>query len=342
MKMKAKTRNWLYVLSYLPAIICIFGNIKGGFLAFGNVIFSLGFLAVTEWITKDFLSNDSSEKSDEIPQLILLLHIPLQLLSVGSLIYGIQTESLTGFYVIGAALSTGLNSGSSAIIVSHEYIHRKVKYERMLGKLLLFTSGNLYFYIDHLKVHHKWVGTDKDHATAKYGENLYQFFIRSVKGQFWGALAIEANRLKEKNKTAYGIENYVVRQIILQLGLFIALFLFVGVWAIVAWFIQCFFANFLLEYVNYIQHYGLSRGENQRVTEAHSWQSDKFVSRFLLVDLSRHADHHFYAAKPYHTLVSYENSPVLPTGYAGLFLIAAIPKLWFGIMHKKINEIQVS
>lgn len=340
--MNSNKRNWLYVLSYLPAFICIYGNLTGGYFAFGNVVFSLVFLALTEWITKDFLSNESSEKNDEIPQLILLLHVPLQLASVGSLLYGIYNESLTDFYIIGAALSTGLNSGSSAIIVSHEYIHRKINYERMLGKLLLFSSGNLYFYIDHLKVHHKWVGTEKDHATAKYGENLYQFFIRSVSGQFWGALKIEATRLKEKNKAAYGLENYVMRQMFLQLFLILALYYFIGIWAIVAWLVQCFFANFLLEYVNYIQHYGLSRAENQRVNEAHSWQSDRFVSRFVLVDLSRHADHHFYASKPYHTLITYENSPVLPTGYAGLFFIAAIPNLWFKIMHKKINEIQIS
>ncbi|MFZ4797356.1 MAG: alkane 1-monooxygenase [Bacteroidia bacterium] len=335
-------RNWLYTFSLTPGLVAIYGNLTGGFFAFGNVIFSLVFLAISEWITKDFLSNDASEKDDIIPKFILILHIPLQLLSVASLFYGIYTEILTDYFIIGAALSTGLNSGSSAIIVSHEYIHRKVNYERMLGKLLLFSAGNLYFYIDHLKVHHKWVGTNKDHATARFGESMYAFFIRSVSGQFWGAINIEAQRLKTENKMPFGLGNYVIRQLVLQAVFVFCLYYFIGVIAVGAWIIQCFFANFLLEYVNYIQHYGLNRNENQRVTEEHSWQSDKFVSRFVLVDLSRHADHHYYASKPYHTLKTYHNSPVLPTGYAGLFFIAAVPKLWFSIMNKKINELNLS
>jgi alkane 1-monooxygenase len=335
-------RNWLYTLSLTPGLVAIYGNLTGGIFALGNFVFSLGFLAVSEWITKDFLSNDASDQDDFIPKFILLLHIPFQLMSVASLFYGIYTHVLTDYFVVGAALSTALNSGTSAIIVSHEYIHRKVKYERMLGKLLLFSAGNLYFYIDHLKVHHKWVGTNKDHATARFGESLYAFFVRSVSGQFWGALKIEAQRLKTGNKIPYGIRNYVIRQLVLQTVFLFLVYYFIGMIAVGAWLIQCLFANFLLEYVNYIQHYGLSRNENQRVTEEHSWQSDKFVSRFVLVDLSRHADHHYYASKPYHTLKTYHNSPVLPTGYAGLFFIAAVPKLWFNMMHKKINEMNIS
>lgn len=340
--MNSNHRNWFYLFSFLPSFFAIYGNIYGGYFAFGNFIFSLGFLATFEWISKEFLSNQASEKDDDIPKYILLLHIPLQLISVGSLFYGIYSQSLTDYFIVGAALSTGLNSGSSAIIVSHEYIHRKVKYERLLGKLLLFSAGNMYFYIDHLKVHHKWVGTDKDHATAKYGENLYQFFVRSVSGQFWGAIAIEAQRLKAENKMAYGFENYVIRQIILHVFLLIGIYYFIGIFGLLAWLSQCFFANFLLEYVNYIQHYGLSRDYKERVTEEHSWQSDRFISRFVLVDLSRHADHHYYASKPYHTLISYPNSPILPAGYAGLFFVAAVPPLWFKIMHPKIAQLKIA
>lgn len=335
-------RNWLYTLSLTPGLITIYGNLTGGVFTFGNIVFSLVFLAISEWISKDFLSNAASDKDDIIPKFILILHIPFQLISVASLFYGIYTNVLTEYFIIGAALSTGLNSGTSAIIVSHEYIHRKVKYERMLGKLLLFLAGNSYFYIDHLKVHHKWVGTNKDHATARFGESLYAFFVRSVSGQFLGAINIESQRLKTENKMPFGSGNYVIRQLVLQSVLIFCLYYFIGIIAVGAWLIQCFFANFLLEYVNYIQHYGLSRDENQRVTEEHSWQSDKFASRFVLVDLSRHADHHYYASKPYHTLKTYPNSPVLPSGYAGLFFFAAIPKLWFSIMNKKINELNLS
>jgi len=38
-------------------------------------------------------------------------------------------------------------------------------------------------------------------------------------------------------------------------------------------------------------------------------------------------------------LVNYENSPKMPSGYAGMFLIAAIPPFWFKMIHKKLNLI---
>jgi alkane 1-monooxygenase len=72
----------------------------------------------------------------------------------------------------------------------------------------------------------------------------------------------------------------------------------------------------------------------------HSWQSNKFVSRFVLVDLSRHADHHYYASKPFHTLISYEKSPVLPGGYASLILPALIPFWWRKLTHPILDELQ--
>ena len=112
-----------------------------------------------------------------------------------------------------------------------------------------------------------------------------------------------------------------------------------GVAAAAAFVMQAVVANFLLEYTNYIEHYGLTRNSGERVTEIHSWQSDKVISRFFLVDLSRHSDHHYYASKPYHVLMSYEKSPVLPGGYVSAFYLALIPSLWFKVMNRRIEKI---
>ncbi len=65
-------RNWLYTLSLTPGLIAIYGNLTGGVFAFGNFVFSLVFLAISEWITKDFLSNETTDQDDFIPKFILL------------------------------------------------------------------------------------------------------------------------------------------------------------------------------------------------------------------------------------------------------------------------------
>jgi len=340
--MNAYLRNSLYILSFTPAVAVVLGNLNGGVFTLTNFIYSLVCLGLVEWITPASSSPHHTPKQDFMPKLILLLHVPAQLLALCSLFYGIYIQSISGYWILTAAFSTGLNSGSSAIVVSHELIHCKDKIEQWFGKFLLFTAGNVYFFIEHLKVHHKWVGTDKDHATAKYGESLYQFFIRSVKGQTIGAFNMETTRLKALNKPAISFANFVVVQIALQIIVAILILFIAGPLFLLAWLIQCLVANFLLEYVNYIQHYGLMRNEKQRVTEEYSWESNQFVSRFVLVDLSRHADHHYYASKPYHTLVGYEASPKLPSGYAGLFFIAAVPFLWKKVMHGRIRKLKQS
>ncbi|MBL0050993.1 MAG: fatty acid desaturase [Bacteroidetes bacterium] len=138
--------------------------------------------------------------------------------------------------------------------------------------------------------------------------------------------------LKKQNKSF--IHNYVVWNSFMVVVIIAMLFVFISWNAAVAFLIQMLLANFLLEYVNYIEHYGLIRKEDERVREMHSWQSDKVVSRFFLVDLSRHADHHYFASKHYHTLQTYDNSPKLPGGYVQMIYYALIPPIWFGATHK--------
>jgi alkane 1-monooxygenase len=118
-----------------------------------------------------------------------------------------------------------------------------------------------------------------------------------------------------------------------------ALWFLLGPIMVAMFMLQVFFANFLLEYTNYIEHYGLTRKPEERVTELHSWQTDKVISRYFLIDLSRHADHHYYASKPYHTLNSYESSPVLPLGYVSMIFCALVPPVFQKLMHARIHSL---
>lgn len=334
--MKAQIRNMLYALSLTPAMLVVYGNVTGGLVAWYNAVYILFVLGTLEWVMPLLKSNQYSAKEAILPQVILYLHVLAQLLCITSFFYGIHQQLLTGTSLLGASISMGIHSGASAIVVSHEFIHRKAKFQQWLGRLLLFTAGNFYFFVEHLRIHHKWVGTDKDTATAKKGQSVYAFSLSSSMGQFKGAFKLENQRMKQENRSRFSLHHYVIRQLFLH-AFFDTLIVFTLGWAALGWFVlHCVVANFLLEYVNYIEHYGLERNEKQRVTEIHSWQSDQPISRFFLIDLSRHADHHYYASKPYHALVSYEKSPELPSGYAGMFFIAAIPPLWFSIMDKRI------
>jgi alkane 1-monooxygenase len=103
-----------------------------------------------------------------------------------------------------------------------------------------------------------------------------------------------------------------------------------------------FIGAILLETVEYIEHYGLTRIKlnefrYEDTNPKHSWNSNHLIGRLFLFELSRHSDHHFKAYKKYPTLNNHQESPQMPTGYPGMMLLAAIPPLWFKVMNPKVK-----
>ncbi|MBK6839367.1 MAG: fatty acid desaturase [Bacteroidetes bacterium] len=227
----------------LPGLITITGNLLGGWWVLSNLIFSIGFLALVEWFMPEDKSQEHSA-SPFIPDLILVLHALLQILSLTALFYSLHAGRIVGWQIFWVAVSTGVHSGSSSLIIAHEMIHRKKKHWQMLGKMLLFSVSNVYFYVDHLRVHHKWVGTERDPATAKYGESLYAFFLRSTFGQIASAWKVEVNRLKSEKTNPYGFRNYVLTNTLLFNRFYISLVVLLGKVALLVFLLQSLVANF--------------------------------------------------------------------------------------------------
>src|SRR4051812_31220139 len=100
----------------------------------------------------------------------------------------------------------------------------------------------------------------------------------------------------------------------------------------------------LLEVVNYMEHYGMLRqkvgvGERQRyerVDPSHSWNSNNIATNVLLYHLQRHSDHHANPTRRYQSLRDYEQSPVLPTGYAGMIVLSIVPAVWRRVMDPRV------
>src|SRR5262249_12509510 len=182
-----------------------------------------------------------------------------------------------------------------------------------------------HFYIEHVKGHHRLVGTRRDPSTARPGESLYHFLLRSLPGQFVVALRIEADRLARRGRGRFGPANFVVATTAVQALIAVAIGLGLGPRALTAYLAQGAIAVLLLQAVNYLQHSGLERPEGSRVSPVHSWQSDRVSGRFLLLELPRHADHHGHASKRYHALASQADSPVLPLGLLATLPVVFVP-----------------
>lgn len=321
-----------YFPSIIPGLLAASGNYLGGYYTLLPTLFLAVIVPLLDYLSRN---NYKPNKIDGfIPTLILLVNVWLTTLSIAFLIYSIHTGKIAGFYILVAAVSTGFYTGAIGITTAHELIHRKTGILRFLGIWNLFLVNYSHFYIEHIRVHHKYVGLENDAATARFGENYYRFFGRTLIGQFTSAFKTsEAIRKKSRGPLIPG--NFVLTMKLLELIALIAAGVFIGWQITLALIIQSFIAVSLLELVNYIEHYGLSRKPGEKISGLHSWQSDSIVSRYTLIELTRHSDHHLTASKPYHQLNSLKDSPELPNGYFVSFFKVLIPPLWF----KSVNPL---
>jgi alkane 1-monooxygenase len=276
---------------------------------------------------------------------LLYINVPV-LFYLLWLFFGVVTsQPMAVWEVVGMTLSTGIVVGSIGINVAHELGHRQTGYEQFFSKLLLTTALYTHFFIEHNRGHHKWVATERDPATARLGESLYHFWLRSLSSSYRHAWHLEAQRLRQAGNSVFSFRNEMVWFQIAHVG-----------WlALVGWFFGwqgVFFAVavavagvLLLETVNYIEHYGLRRkllpsGHYEKVEPWHSWNSDHEMGRIFLYELTRHSDHHYKSTRKYQVLRHFDESPQLPLGYPASMLLAMAPPLWFRVMNKRVEQVE--
>jgi alkane 1-monooxygenase len=328
-----KPESWLWHLLGLvnPAIV-IAGNLVGGYWVASGVLYMLGLGPFLDVLFGRAEKAKPPRESGRPFEVLLYVHALVQFVALLTLLYRASIDG-SAWTTWVAALSTGISSGASGIIVAHELGHTKPgSISWWVGRFNLLNVLYLHFTTEHNFTHHKHVSTVEDPATARYGESLWWFVARTVPGQFLDAAAVH-NR-----KGRSGLSNPVYRGFFLQVVLVASMFAVLGTWITVAFLMQAAFAIFLLEYINYIRHYGLSRAVGERQTEMHSWQSEERWSRWTLLELTRHPAHHLKASEPFWKLQPYENAPTLPSGYYGCFWIALIPPLWKRLVHPRIPE----
>ncbi len=241
--------------------------------------------------------------------------------------------------VIGLGFTVGLVTGAQGITFAHELGHGRARGDRALAWLLMGLVGYPQFMVEHYRGHHVRAATWDDPATARAGESLWRFLPRTLGGSLRSAWQLEAVRLAQ-------LRGSWVRSPLLWVTLanvaFVAALAAAGQWKVLAfWLLQSAFAVWLLETVNYIEHYGLRRrtgagGRPEPFGPQHAWNADHVISNSLLANLQRHSDHHVHAWKPFPQLQSVAQAPQLPTGYAGCILLAAVPPLWFALVHPRI------
>lgn len=221
---------------------------------------------------------------------------------------------------------SGVCAGYSGIVLAHELVHRRNRFQFFLGRLLLMGVCYEHFATEHVRGHHPRIGTRSDPATARFGETFHQFFWRSVPAQFESAWHLEKVRLGDAHMRWHDprmLRHRVLQGVVAQVSIVAAYYALFGWLAALFFLLQARTAIMLLEVVNYVEHWGLTR-VGKTVTNLDSWDTDNWFTLHTLVGLSRHSDHHARASRPYHMLRRFDESPKMPAGYYGTILLALL------------------
>ncbi len=340
--------DWKYLIAYAAPLAALWGVFTLGHWSFSGIYVGFVLIPVLELIGPKSKENfpeelEKNRVADRFFDFLLYLNLPILYALIHFYFQTLQKGGLASYEIIGLTCSVGLIVGTIGINVAHELGHRATWHEQFLAKSLLLSAMYMHFFIEHNRGHHKNVATEDDPASARMGETLYGFWLRSVTGSYLNAWKLEAERLQQAGKSAWTWQNEMLRFQVCQLAYLAAVAWIYG-WSMVPFALAiAVFGFLLLESVNYIEHYGLRRkklenGRYEQVLPHHSWNSDHEMGRIFLYELTRHSDHHFKANRKYQVLRHFDESPQLPFGYPTSIIISFFPPLWFALMNSRVKR----
>ncbi len=315
-----------FALVCLPAATLLVGMALGGYATTLTplVVFVLGrdtttFTAGDPWFDR-----------------LLRLWVPAHVGLLGVVLHHVTSRDLAWYELAGILGSTALVTGGGGITIAHELMHRKAPLDRALAEGLMLLASYPHFCIEHVLGHHRNVATPDDPATSRLGESLYAYLPRTLWGGLRSAVHLEAERTRKRGIPWYDPRHRLTRYAVELLALHAVVLLAFGPAGAAFFLAQGVLAALLLETINYVEHYGLTReraGDRwETVQPRHSWNANHRVSNWWLFNLQRHADHHAHASRPYWQLRALDDGPQLPASYPAMILLALVPPLWFAVM----------
>jgi len=329
-----------YLTPFALLALAPLGGWLGGAWTYGAAAATIICMPGLDFALRD---HDPSERSvSALTKWLPRIYILAQLSATAWMALIASRPETSLFELVGLASSAGLTTGVFGFVAAHAMIHSRDDRERFLGLAMFATTFYMHFHIAHLYGHHRRAATNEDPASARLGEGLYAFLLRSVGGQLREAWTYEAERMRKRGRPVLGLGNRMQMYLATEATLVIVLALWN--WRALAFIVAtAVIAVALLETFNYVAHYGLRRaigrdGRIERLTSSHSWNSRRLIDSGALSNMGYHSDHHSHPSRPFGHLWSVPGAAELPFGYATALLAALVPPVWRQIMDKRANS----
>lgn len=297
-----------------------------------GVLYGFGLIPLLDAVLGLDMTN-TKRLNHDMYRMLVCLYVPLDFYMIWTVIHVLYTyqDSLSTMAIIGSVLSLG-TANSMAFTVAHELLHSPRAFERVLSSILLIPNVYMHWTRAHLQ-HHAWVGTERDPTTAKKGETVYAFWLRSIYGNMVNAYTAEARKKSKRS---------ILTWIFLPLLLLSINYMTYGTFGVSIQLGQALVSILLLETVNYIEHYGLVRkkigGMYERVQTKHSWNATTMFTNAVSFNLQRHSDHHAHERKSFELLEHIPEAPQLPHGYPAMMLLSLFPSRYFKTMNPLVER----
>jgi alkane 1-monooxygenase len=319
-------RHWLWHLLSLSAPTIGFAYVLTAPHPWWVALLFLAPMFSFDWIEL-FAPDEKRQPPDGMPawpfDAIVYVLFAMQ---VTTLVLAARLVSIAGLFSFDTFVLLMILFGTSgfSIITAHELIHRRERSMQLMGRIMMGLVLYEHFYTEHLRGHHRRVATPNDPATARFGETFLQFWRRTIPAQFRSAWRLETGRLGDVDMKPWDRriwKSRVVHGLVGEWAFAFSLWAVFGPGAFTVHVLQAFVAFSALEMVNYFEHWGLER-RGTRVEPRDSWDATNKFTLYSMIGLSRHADHHAFASRPYQQLRLWDESPKLPRGYSGTGMLA--------------------
>jgi alkane 1-monooxygenase len=328
------------IVSLLPIPLLALGACQGGAILLAGVLYTSFLAFALDELIAITLRNAPPETefpaANPLSVALGVGHLLLMPIGIAALA---GATNLSALEQVGVFFAFGLYFGQVSNSNAHELIHRGNRWLFGLGKWVYISMLYGHHTTAHRLLHHAHVATPRDPNFPPKGRSFYTYFPRGWVGSFTQGFEVEQDRAKRTGRMNPYVE-YVGGALVL-LALSYAL---LGLPGLLAYLMLALYAQSQLAMVDYLQHYGLARrqlpdGSYAPQTVRHSWNSPHWFTSLMMVNASRHSDHHANPGRVYPALRLTDDMPRLPYSLPAMGIVALIPPLWFRLMDKRVDKV---